>query len=169
MTSPESNQDLTTLHSNTNQTGNTKKNPNTSQPCSWWVDSLGRLCMLTFPLISYGSSSIHSSSFSSPPLPPSAFYHISSLSHLLHHREDQKKSLTFFCRICPSGYRRSSPPSFLFITRHLKVSTHLLSFSNSFQFFCFHSESTAVLLSGFISDLLCVLFLLSFLSGICYC
>ena len=127
--------------------------------------------MFTFPFISCGFSSSHSSSFSSSPLPLPAFHCISSLSHLLHHRQEQKNHHPSFALFILQGVDQILPfPSF-YITRHLKVflPNYLLSFSNSFSLSVF-TQSTAVLLSWFISYHLCVPFLLCFfLSGICNC
>ena len=77
--------------------------------------------MFTFPFISCGFNSSHSSSFSSSPLPLPAFHCISSPSHLLHHRQDQKSHHPSFALFILQGVDQVLPfPSF-YITRHLKV------------------------------------------------
>lgn len=119
--------------------------------------------MFTLPLISHGFSSVHSSSFSSPPISPPAFHHSSSLSHLLHYK-DQKKLLTFFCPICLQGIDQVLP----FLPFYQKAFKHFLpTYSHFLILFslCVLTQNTSVLLSGFISDLLPVLFLLSFFAS----
>ena len=112
-----------------------------------------QLSMFTFPFISCGFSSSHSSSFSSSPLPLPAFHCISSLSHLLHHRQEQKNHHPSFALFILQGVDQILPfPSF-YITRHLKVFypiTYSLSLILSvflfslrvLQFFCHGSSVT---------------------------
>lgn len=124
--------------------------------------------MLTFSPIFLGLA-LSNLPYSQVLFPPQ-FYHLSSLSYLLHYRQKDKNCFTLFLPYLSFQVWTKFFPSFLFTRRHFKLdSPHSLICSLILFIPSLLIPSAAFLLSGFISDLFSVLFLLSFVSGICYC